>query len=348
VTLRPGIAERRMLWALAASFLVHLLAIFGHRIDLAPEPDLMRLEARLVRTAPDLAPGAAPPPPTQPKPKKQKPVPREAPPQELPQTQLPEPPTREAPPPEPETAKVEDKPESQPSPTPPTTEKVAATRWPRAGRIVFGAFMGEQRFEMGRSTHQWEVGDDNRYKITAVHEPTGVALIPWFKPDKKTWISTGTITEAGLQPDSFIERQEVKMTEFRADMDWTARKLTVRGGVHVIGLPEKTQDMLSFFYQLGYPGAAEPGEMPVTTARGLEMYRFETIGIEDLELPFGMTWRTLHVRARYGNESTDVWLAQDHFGLPVQIRNADRKGVVYYLVAKEVRVAKDALDRKDP
>jgi len=51
------------------------------------------------------------------------------------------------------------------------------------------------------------------------------------------------------------------------------------------------------------------------------------------------------VRARYGSarEMTDVWLATDHFGLPVLIRTIDSKGVIYYLVANEVLVSHEVI-----
>ena len=103
---------------------------------------------------------------------------------------------------------------------------------------------------------------------------------------------------------------------------------------------------MSFFYQLGYPGALAPGHMPVTDGSKIDAYRFEVLGEEHLDMPFGETLRTLRVRARYGtgNEQTDVWVATERFGLPVQIRRIDPKGVVYYWIAHEIRVAVKPVD----
>lgn len=361
---RPPLITRRLAVALAVSVALHAAAFVGRQLDLTPLPELKRLEARMVRTAPDIKPAKMPPPPEAPKPKKKKkaPKPAEAPPQQLAEAQLPEPPTQEAPPPEAQAREAavadgldpppellqEAAQEAAPSPTPPETKQFAGTAWPRAGRITYKVFMGEQRFEAGKSTHQWEVAADGRYRIQALTEPVGVALIPWFKPGRKLWVSTGRLTEKGLQPESFVEKHDGKPGEVRADMDWTAGAITLAGVT--APLPDNTQDVLSFFYQLGYPGAAAPGDMAVTTGRRIDGYRFEVVGEETLELPFGMTWRAIRIRARYGQgtEMTEVWVAPEQFGLPIQIRNVDRKGVVYYLIATDVRVANDAVDRQSP
>ena len=86
--------------------------------------------------------------------------------------------------------------------------------------------------------------------------------------------------------------------------------------------------------------------MPVTDGSKIDAYRFEVLGEEHLDMPFGETLRTLRVRARYGtgNEQTDVWVATERFGLPVQIRRIDPKGVVYYWIAHEIRVAVKPVD----
>lgn len=335
----------RFVLAVAISVLAHGLVLFSHQIDLTPPADLARLEARLVRNAPDATLGQAPKsdaPPKPPKPKR-KPKPKPA----------------------PEPAKAEGRdppltmppPEAQPEPeqlvealaeTPAQAEAppVVGSQWPKAGKITFAIQMGEQRFQMGRSVHQWEVGPDNAYRIQALTEPTGLAAIPWFKPDSVYWESKGTITELGFQPESFLEQKSSKGVTAKGELNWKTRMVTL-GGQHSFPLIERSQDLLSLFYQLGYPGVAETGSLPIITGKRVEIYRFELLGIENLALPFGQTWPALHIRARYGqNEVTEVWTAQEQFGLPVQIRMVDRKGVVYYMVATEVLVDKDAAAKR--
>lgn len=381
--------SRRRLWlALAVSLIAHLLAVTVPDMDLEPKPDLMRLEARLVRASAAAVPSQTPPPPARAK-RKPKPAPKPVP--ERPAAKIVAPdapdvaPAAATPPPadpsvdsqagtSPEPLPSPDATASPPEPVPPpdtadaiadalaegvdvaseaapspTTAAASGTghRWPRAGQITFAVFMGEQRFRMGQSVHRWQMEDDGSYRLVAITEPTGVAAIPWFNPDKIYWESRGRITPQGLQPTTFVEKREVKGTTGQVDLDWVNRQLHLGG--HALPLVDGTQDVLSLFYQLGYPESAGVTEMPVTTGRKLETYKFHYVGDEELALPFGMTWRTRHMRASWGTrEMTEVWVALDHFGLPVQVRSVDRKGVVYYLVATEVLVAKDAMDQTNP
>lgn len=329
----------RLLVALAASLLLHAAVLVGHQLDLSPAPEVKPLEITLVRTAPDLKAGDTPPPPQAAKAKKRHAKPMELPPQDQTPARLPDPPAQESPQESGAVDQPQDKPEAAPSATPPETTQFTGTAWPRAGRVGYALLMGEKRLPAGKTTHQWEVSEDGKYRMEALTEPMDVSYIPWFKPGRTLWISTGRVTPAGLQPETFIEKKEGRPNDTRADLDWAASQASM-GGV-TAPLPDNTQDVLSFFYQLGYPGAAAPGDMPVTDGSRIDAYRFEVLGEEQLEMPFGQTLRTLRVRARYGTgkEQTDVWVATERFGLPVQIRKTDPKGVVYYWIANEIRVA---------
>lgn len=326
--------------AVLASALLHGLALFGQSIDLTPPPDLVRLEARLIRTAPEVKTGLQPRVDQPPKPAQAKPKPAPEPVAPVTEIRDPEKATPPPPEPQPEPEKVVEAPPEPETPPLPVAPVAVGSQWPKAGRIVFALLMGEQRFQMGRSVHQWQIAADNTYRIQAVSEPTGLAAIPWFKPESIFWESAGKLTERGLQPERFIERKSVKGVTALGELNWETRVITL-GGMHRFALPDGTQDLLSLFYQLGYPSAGEIGSLPIVTGKRIESYQFELLGTEDLALPFGQTWRTQHIRARYGqNEVTEVWTALEQFGLPVQIRLVDRKGVVYYLQATEVLVDK--------
>ncbi|QTQ37064.1 putative protein DUF3108 [Aromatoleum petrolei] len=214
---------------------------------------------------------------------------------------------------------------------------------PRAGRIAYLALMGEKQLPMGKATHQWEIADDDSYRISELVEPTAVATIPLFRPGRKLRESTGRITAAGLRPERFTEREDGRPGEVLAELDRKASEFRSAGATDT--LPDNAQDILSLLYQLGYPGATAGGSLPVTAGGALRNFQLETIGDETVHLPFGQGWRARHVRARYGSarEMTDVWLATEHFGLPILIRTIDAKGVVYYLVATEVMVSREVL-----
>ena len=331
--------SRRVLLALLASLALHSLLLFGRQLSLSPLPELKPLEIRMVRTAPDLVPGNTPPPPAA-KPKKRQPTPTEMPPQNQGEARLAEPQEPEVPPPEPEVANTTpEATDAAPSETPPDVTAVTGTAWPRAGRIVYALQMGEKRLAAGSTTHQWEVADDATYRIRALTEPASVAMIPWFKPGRTLLTSSGRVTAKGLQPQTFIERREGVAGEIRVDMDAAANEISFVGGK--APLAENTQDVLSYLYQLGYPGAVATGLMTVTDGSRMDGYRLETLGEDELEMPFGETLRALRVRARFGpgKEMIDVWLAVERFGLPLQIRRIDPKGVVYYWIANDIKVA---------
>ncbi|MCC4118016.1 DUF3108 domain-containing protein [Aromatoleum toluclasticum] len=368
------VLSRPLLLGIALSLALHLAVLIGPQVDLSPLPDLQRLDVTLVRTAPQVAVSESPPPappPARKKPPRPQAEPKTAQasitdkPLAQPET-APEPVAASEPPPEPEPAPealAEPAPESAADTAAPATESAATAEaaqaaeatsvagsggqaWPRAGRITYMALMGEKQFPMGKATHQWEVagdGSDGSYRISELVEPTAVAALPWFRPGRKLRESTGRLTETGLRPERFTEREDGRPGEVVAELDRTAGEL--RGAGTTETLPDNAQDILSLLYQLGYPGAAAGGTLPVTAGGALRSFQLETIGEETVHLPFGEGWRTRHVRARYGSarEMTDVWLATDHFGLPVLIRTIDAKGVVYYLVATEVLVSRDAM-----
>lgn len=357
--------SRRLLLCLALSVLLHALLFIGPQVDLRPLPDLKRLDVTLVRTAPQLAPAVAvAPAAAQPKARPPKPkAPPKTPEASISEKplQAPEAPPETAMPAEPPPAPVE-APESvaaiegagegaadeavaaaetaQATNAPPDAPP-AGQAWPRAGRISYLALMGEKKLPMGRATHQWEIAADGGYRLSELVEPATVAAIPWYRPGRKLRESSGRITASGLRPERFTEREDGRPGELSVELDWTAQQIRSAAGSGT--LPDNAQDALSWLYQLGYPGVAAGGELPVTGGGALRGYRIEVIGDETVHLPFGEGWRTRHVRASYGNarEMTDVWLATEHFGLPVLIRTLDSKGVVYYLVATEVLVSGD-------
>lgn len=377
---RSPLVSRRLLLGIVLSLLLHALLFIGPRLDLSPLPDLKPLDVKLVRSSPKLeplqVPAAPPPAPAKKKPPRPKAAPRaaqaELSEQQREQAEEPvaaakpeEPPppaepaeAREPVPPVEDVASTDAPASSEPAatdaaapgdtPAPARAVPAGGTAWPRAGRISYAALMGEKHIPMGKSTHQWEVAADGQYRISELMEPTTVSQIPWYRPGRKLRESSGRITPTGLRPERFVEREEGRPGEMRAELDWSAREF--RSGAGSSALPETAQDALSFLYQLGYPGVAAGGELPVTIGAGLQTYRIEQLGEETVHLPFGKSWRTQHIRARYGaaREMTDVWIATDHFGLPVLIRKVDGNGVIYYLVATEVLVSREPVGDAQP
>lgn len=333
----------RLAAAVVVSLLVHLLAVFGHRLELlAPQPDLMRLEASLQRPPPAKEPGQAPKPKETPQPKIPAPSPEEAP--APPEAAPPETPAEAPPPPPPQPEpKVEPAAPPQPevAPAPPEEPKKVGSSWPRAGQIKYLLFGGENRNPDADSTAQlrWEIGDDGRYRMRLESQDAKpFPSMPWFKISL-LWASEGRVVDGRFRPERYEEAISV-FQNIVVTLDWE-RKLASFSG-HQLPFPEGTLDYLSVIMQAGDPGFVEAGTLAVATGRGLRQYKFQSLGPVDLALPFGMTWKTTQLVGQTGNNDVRVWVATEKFNLPVQIKFIVNK-VNYYLVATEVLVAKDAL-----
>lgn len=218
-----------------------------------------------------------------------------------------------------------------------------ARRLPQNGEITYALFLGNNKFNVGRTLQTWAIKDD-RYRLTSRSETTG--LVAFFSRQSLDYISTGRLTAGGLRPELFgTQRLRSGKTEAAtAKFDWDAQNLNYGEPPRNSALPADTQDMVSFMYQLGLlpltPGRIE---LPITNGWKLEHYRFE-VGIEEqLQTPFGAL-RAVPVKQlrRPGEESIELWLAPDYRWLPVRIRFFDREGEPSgEQLVSEVRVGAD-------
>ena len=96
-----------------------------------------------------------------------------------------------------------------PQPTPPL-----ARRLPRKGEITYALYLGNDRFNVGRTQQAWVINDD-RYRLTSVSETTGLARL--FSRQHLEYVSTGRLTASGLRPEFFgTERLRSGKTEAAA------------------------------------------------------------------------------------------------------------------------------------
>lgn len=340
--------KRSLLVALLASLLLHVLFVTapGWQLgDLLPD-EQGPIEARLVaRMAPKVE---APPAPRKSKPRRK---PKPAPPPRLVPPPAPEPTAAEAPaepeaPPAPEAEPPSADTPSEHAPevaTEPAVEPELAAapvipdvapNLPRRGRIVYTVSRGRSGFTIGRATNEWQ-HDGRHYRITATAETTGIAAL--FKSVKAVQTSEGKFEQGELRPERFhFDRGNGEVNSAR--FDWPAQQVTFGDG-QVVSIAEGAEDFLSMFYQLAQ--AAQRGEgivMAVATGKKVERYAFEWLGEETLSLPFGAVpaWHVRAQSAAGGKDFTEVWLAKDMAGLPLKIRNTDRKGEVYEQTAEAI------------
>lgn len=212
----------------------------------------------------------------------------------------------------------------------------AESRLPARGMIRYRVERGDQGFVIGDSTHDWEVAE-GAYRITSVTETSG--LVALFKPVRIELESRGRIVAQGLQPERFVIRRGGRETKEKAEFDWVQMQVQV-GNAAAQPLAHGAQDLLSFYYQMGFlPHPEADNTLPIATGKKYLPYRFEALGDENLEIPVG-SLRTLYLRAR-GDTTTELWLAYDYLLLPVKIRHLDRNGDSFVQVATEIRLSKE-------
>ena len=139
--------------------------------------------------------------------------------------------------------------------------------------------------------------------------------------------SIGTVTPAGLEPQSFSIRRGEKEPD-TAEFQHASRqvKLTRGSESKLQPMPPGLQDTQSFLFQLAYeaPKLKTPEDrltILVTNARGVNRYTFKKVGEATLETRLGPV-ETLHL-ARETSEPRDgyeVWLSPKHHYLPVKLK----------------------------
>jgi hypothetical protein len=198
--------------------------------------------------------------------------------------------------------------------------------------IRYAVIMGDKGFKAGRATYTW-VARDGRYSLVNVIEATG--LVSLFVRGRIVQVSEGHIDASGLKPEEYwLQRGHHRDS---ARLDWTNHLLILdkKGGEK---LPEGTQDLLSFAFQLALTVRPEGAafELPVTDGRKLKRYSFRHLGVETLHLADG-DHMVQHLQgSRAGEGTLDVWL-DDENGIPLKIRVTDQDGEVKTMQVEQIR-----------
>lgn len=313
--------------AFAASFGVHTLALFGTDVDLSTTPEPPVIVAELLpppRPMPPVQQTISEQPVAKPKPPRPKVAPVAS---ASPVLAMPE---------SPAATTVVPTVAAEPAAPPAVEPAPVVPRLPAQGMIRYRVDRGDQEFIVGDSTHDWEIVD-GAYRITSVSETSGLAAL--FKPVRIELESRGRLTAEGLQPERFVIRRGGRETKEKAEFDWVQMQVQV-GNSAAQPLGSGAQDLLSFYYQLGFlPHPEAGGTLPIVTGKKYMSYHFEPLGDEVIETPAG-SLRTLHLRVK-GDTTTELWLAYDYLLLPVKIRHLDRKGDSFVQVATEIRLSKE-------
>jgi hypothetical protein len=223
-------------------------------------------------------------------------------------------------------------PASAPEAAAPTVPAVSPERLPPRGRIRFRVDWGDSEFVIGAARQEWTI-EDGRYRLVSTVETTGLASL--FRSVDIDMESVGLISGDGLRPEVFGVRRSGKKARDRALFDWETMRLRVNEASDY-ALAPGAQDLLSFYYQLGFLDIApeQAVSLPLATGKKYSVYPLENLGDETIELPLGIL-AARHLRSP-GERLTDIWLAYEYRLLPVKIRHVDDKGKVFVQVATEI------------
>jgi hypothetical protein len=167
---------------------------------------------------------------------------------------------------------------------------------------------------------------DNTYNVESITK--GIGIYALFGERKLS--SVGDVTAQGLKPNRFeLHQGDNAKKSLIAEFDWAKQNLlmTVKGKVKEANLLPGTQDLVSYAYQFMYLPAPLAGDITValTTGKKLNQYQYKinpTIEVIDVA---GVRYKTIHLQQAEENkpETKELWLAAEHYYLPVRILMID-------------------------
>jgi hypothetical protein len=204
-----------------------------------------------------------------------------------------------------------------------TEQTTAALPFPKHLRLRFTVFKGANGFRIGDIFQQLDIQGD-RYNLKSVRQTSGLASLD--NSDRLNQSSRGRLVATGLQPHVFEEERITKdgKQSMQATFDQTTQKLRLSQGGET-SLPEDTQDVLSFLYQLSQIRMnGEFFPLPVSDGAQLQQYQIEIGAKEEIDTPMGKL-NTLHLRKMHarGEEYFEIWLGLEYRLLPVKFRLVD-------------------------
>ena len=171
------------------------------------------------------------------------------------------------------------------------------------------------------------------YRLTSRSTPVGVLAL--VRKLAVRFVSTGAVTDEGLQPQRFEGRRATgEIPEVVADFDWQSQRLalTHEGRQEDFALRPGTQDRLSVMYQFMFlaPDASDTIEVDVMNGRRVERYTYTVTRDVAQDTPLGRL-DTVHLvkRREPGDPQNEIWLSPEHAYLPVRMTIVERNGTRY-------------------
>ena len=160
--------------------------------------------------------------------------------------------------------------------------------------------------------------DGKQYHIESITKGVGVYAL--FGERKLT--SQGTITADGLQPNHFeLHQGGSAKKSLITDFDWAKNTLNmqVKGKLKTAMLERTAQDLASYAYQFMYaPPKTNEVKVTLTTGKKLNQYIYTVANAKVVLETASQNYQTVHLTSKTAEDSKQIWLAEEHFYLPVR------------------------------
>ena len=208
---------------------------------------------------------------------------------------------------------------------PASAASAATFDWPPSTRLSYG-MTGNYRGEVqGSATVEWiRVGLRYQVHMEAI---VGASFAPLLV---RRASSEGELGDNGLMPHRFEGEQRVAFRSRRWAMTFEPERVLLPEGREAPSMPG-VQDEASLFVQLTWLFTTQPQtlqagrsiDVPLAVSRRVEVWKYDVIGQETLQLPFGEV-STMHVKPRRLVKSSseltaEMWFAPGLQYLPVRI-----------------------------
>ena len=182
----------------------------------------------------------------------------------------------------------------------------------------------------------------NTYKVESITKGIGVYAL--FGERKLT--SLGSLTSLGLKPNHFeLQQGDNPKKALIADFDWTKNSLQMlaKGVAKQEALTEGTQDLASYAYQFMFLPAPLKDAVTVTltTGKKLNQYQYKIHAEPDVIESKGVSYKVIHLQQQLEpnkTESKDLWLATEHYYVPVRIMMVEDSGAKIEQTLTELNV----------
>jgi uncharacterized protein DUF3108 len=207
--------------------------------------------------------------------------------------------------------------------------------------ISYSITSGSLEGEVNNTMEIKQESDQTSYAINS--ETRAKGLLSLTQPDSVVRNSEGIITAQGSMRSNRFSDQHGDRLPKVAIFDWDKKFLTLqhKGKEEQKTLPADTQDELSFLYSFMFsPLSGKVINLHETDGKKLQQVRY-AVSKETLETPIGKLETIVLTKQKEKNGERDkkIWLAVDHYMLPVRIVATQKIGLVTDQMVTEINYA---------